>query len=152
MRFLAVLVGVLVLVAVPVILGAAVESAPKQTYAETETLTVSNDTSDLTHLRVSNETITQNGSQLNASEDYTLDGGNGTVAWITCDEQGLPDSNECPVAGEPATAAYEWASIDREAGPLVRITGVLVGELGNLGLLVAVVAAVLAGTKQLTEA
>lgn len=151
MRFLVVLVGVLVLVAVPVILGAAVESAPMQTYAETETVTVSNGTSDLAHLRVSNETITQNGSQLNASEDYTLDGENGTIAWETCAEQGLSPSTECPVAGQQATVEYDWKSIDREAGPLVRTAGVLIGEIGNVGLLVAVVAAVLAGAKQLTD-
>ncbi|WP_128478082.1 hypothetical protein [Halorussus pelagicus] len=152
-RFIIVAAAVVLLFGAPLVLGSALQGTATD-YHATETLTVADSAGNTATWQTlgnnslyGNETVSQNGTTLNESEDYRLNASAGTIDFVTCSEQGVSAGPGCPVEGNEATVDYWYESADQRIRPLAVGIGLLFGAGSDIGLLIAVVAALLAATK-----
>lgn len=152
-RFIVVLAAVVLLFGAPLVVGSALQETATD-YHAVETLVVDDSAGNTETWQelgneslYDNETVSQNGTTLNESEDYRLNESDGTIDFVTCSEQGVSSGPDCPEEGNEATVDYWYESPDRRVRPLAVLLGALFGTGSDIALLIAVVVAVLAATK-----
>jgi hypothetical protein len=152
-RFIIVLAAVVLLFGAPLVVGSSLQQTATD-YHAIETLTVAESAGNTATWQslgneslYDNETVTQNGTTLNESEDYRLNESDGTIDFVTCSEQGVSAGPDCPTEGNEATVDYWYEAADHRVRPLAVLLGTLFGTGSDIGLLIAVVAAFFAATR-----
>jgi hypothetical protein len=152
-RFIIVLAAVVLLFGAPLVVGSSLQQTVTD-YHATETLTVAESAGNTETWQslgneslYDNETVTQNGTTLNESEDYRLNESDGTIDFVTCSEQGVSSGPDCPEEGNEATVDYWYEAADRRVRPLAVLLGTLFGTGSDIALLIAVVVAFFAATR-----
>jgi hypothetical protein len=139
-KFVVGIVAVLLLWGAPAILGGtAIEEGTA--IATSDNLTVGTGYQSLSNDHIRDVDVVANGTTL-GPEDYRVNSSDGTIRFVTCSEQS--SGSDCPESGDNAIVDYDYKEVDERVETQNRYLGTLLGEFGNIGLLLVVIAGLVA--------